>query len=113
MIPNLISTAVDESELLARFIFSRSHIRTSDSTLKPDAFIPPINLELSVTRHIGLSVEEIWLAGTNARPSITLYGRADLQAIDARNTSLQVSSDPPPKNHAIITGCRERNLHRK
>jgi len=109
----LISTVVQDSEWLARFIFSRSHIRTSDNTAKPDAFVPPLSLELSVTRHIGLSDEEIWQEGTNARPSATLYGRADLQAVDARNTSLQVSPDPPPKNHAIITGWPTEKPARK
>jgi len=95
---------IDDDEWLARFILYSRWIRGSDNTVKQDAFIPPQNSELSVTRHLDLSEEELWQAGqvvANTRPS-TLYGRADLQAITARNQSLEVRAASPPKNHAII-----------
>lgn len=98
---------VRDDEKLARYIFSSSHIRTSDSTVKPEAFSPPRDLRLSVTRHLDLNEENLWRLGRNAgirRPDSKLYGRADLQAIVPRNQSLDVESDPLPDNqeHAVV-----------
>src|SRR5436853_7923988 len=98
---------VDDDEWLARFVFSRGHIRASDNTVKADAFIPPQNLELSVARHLNLSSDEIWGAGmeiSKSRPAVTLCGRADIQATSARRQFLNVRSQPPPKYHAVIYG---------
>ena len=41
-------------EWLARFILRKEHVR-ADGTVKPDPFIPYKHIELSVTRHLGLS----------------------------------------------------------
>jgi hypothetical protein len=53
-------TEIDEAELLMRFVLRRQWIRRN-GTVKQDAFIPPSDLELSVTRHIGLSDDDICL----------------------------------------------------
>jgi hypothetical protein len=96
---------VSDSELLARFVLFSGWFR-ANGTVKQDAFIPPPNLQLSVTRHTGLSESELWdigLAVAEARPA-RFYGRADLLADSARNSRLKVESTPTPKNHANITG---------
>lgn len=103
-----VTKPVADDEWLARFVYSKSHVRSSDGTVKPDAFIPsPKNLELSVIRHLNLSEKELWNIGYeigSSRPA-TLYGRADLQAHTARNLMLNVlPANSPPKNHAVITG---------
>lgn len=99
-------TPVTDSEVLARFVLSRGWIRSSNGTVKPDAFIPYPWPDLSVTRHVGLSIEEIWQIGqtvADSRPA-TLYGRADIQALSVTNQSLQIVPTREPKNHANITG---------
>jgi hypothetical protein len=101
-----VNEKIVDDEWLARFILYSRWIRSSDNTVKQDAFIPPQDSELSVTRHLDLSEAELWKTGqavANTRSS-TLYGRADLQAIATRNQSLEVRPDFPPKNHAIIIG---------
>ena len=45
---------VTADELLARFITDKDWFR-ADLTIRQDAFIPPKDLQLSVTRHLNLS----------------------------------------------------------
>lgn len=103
---NPSSPPVTDDEFFARFILFRGWIRSSDSTVRPDAFIPHPYPALSVTRHIGLTTEEIWQIGqtvADTRPA-TLYGRADVQVLHARRQSLRIVPTPEPKNHANVTG---------
>lgn len=96
---------VSDDELLARFIFQRNHIR-SDQTVKANAFIPHPWPNLSVTRHVGLTKEELWEAGreiAEERPA-TLYGRADVHASTITTQSLNIVPTATPRNHANITG---------
>jgi hypothetical protein len=96
---------VSDEESLARFIFQGNHIR-ADHTVKPNAFIPYPYPNLSVTRHIGLTEEELWETGrgiANERPA-TLYGRADFRAIAVVKQSLHIVPTETPRNHANITG---------
>ena len=100
--------SVADSELLARFVTSSRWIRSSDNTIRQDAFIPHPYPDLSVTRHKDLSPEQIWRIGTdiaNARP-VPLYGRADLSCFNVRRQKLFVEPRPTPENlnHASITG---------
>lgn len=105
---------VDANELLARFILFSKHIRANDGTIKPDALIPHPHRELSVTRHIDATQDEIWEAGAavaRAR-SRTLYGRADVAAHDFMEKLLVVKPDPildhpslpDNPNHANVSG---------
>lgn len=88
-------TSVDSDESLARFVVFSKWIRSSDKTIKPDAFIPHPYEDLSVTRHAqpnNLSERELWEIGqdvANSRKS-TLYGRADIRAITVRQQKLDV-----------------------
>lgn len=75
-------------------------------TIKPDAFIPYPWPNLSVTRRLELTDTELWAIGqqiADQRPA-TLYGRADVQAIDVRKQSLAITPTKEPRNHADISG---------
>jgi hypothetical protein len=113
MSEELDDNSIKDDELLARFILNKRWIRRTDSTPRPDAFIPPSDLNLSVTRHKGLSEKDIWRLGKNIadtvaqkRVNVKLEGRADLQVNDVHNHTLNVEAHPLPENanHAHITG---------
>ena len=99
---------VGDDEHLARFAFSKRHFRRIDNTIKPEALLPTPWTQLSVTRHLGLSPTQIWEVGCGiarvggAGRELTLYGRADILAQDARSLGLEVNPDEPPPNHANI-----------
>ena len=99
--------AVSSDESLGRFILQKNHFR-NDLTVKPDAFIPYSRTELSVTRHIGLSVSQIWEIGWEVALKIgkPLFGRADIKASIFENQKLTVIADPLPNNpnHANVKG---------
>lgn len=100
-------------EKLARFVFSRNHVR-SNGSVKGDAFMPPPDLQMSVTRHIGFSELQIWNAGQSAADEInskrapdkkiTLRGRADFLVKHAQVSGLEVVDFEPPPNHAHVQG---------
>jgi hypothetical protein len=102
---------VSPEEIVARFVRSRHWIRASDDTVKPDAFMPPSDLNLSVTRHIGLSEELLWKIGQEVvreiaeKGSAALIGRADLlvKAIPPplKTEAAAIARNP---NHAHLTG---------
>jgi hypothetical protein len=106
MTGEIVPSAVGDKESLARFILSSRYIRNSDQTVKPDAFIPSPHPDLSVTRHLYLSEDEIWRTGQGVADTgmKTLYGRADFHASDARKQLLEIKSDASLNNpnHAII-----------
>src|SRR3954463_5345947 len=102
---------VGANEWLARFVTVDKWIR-ADQTIRADAFIPPKDLELSVTRHLNFSEEELWAIGkdvvkelSKSRPA-TLHGRADISVAHVLQQRLRAESDPLPKNrnHAHIAG---------
>lgn len=100
---------VADDELLARFILFNRWVR-KDGTLRQDGFMPqPLDLKLSVTRHIDLSDLALWQLGqavADAIPTAILYGRADLKVVDVKRQTLQVDVAPLPENlnHANIAG---------
>jgi hypothetical protein len=95
-------------EILARYITSSRWFRSNDQTVKPDAFIPQDDLELSVNRHINLDEEGIWKIGNIIASSIprTLHGRADIETSAVNSCSLNVLPQPVSNNnnHAVIVG---------
>lgn len=101
-------TSIAAEELLARFILFSKWIRSSDQTVKPEAFIPHPYPDLSVTRHKDLPIEDLWRIGqeiADARPA-TLYGKANVTAEQVRQRKLDVDPRPVPDNlnHACIIG---------
>ena len=71
---------VGPDERLARFVLFSKHFRSADHTVKSDAFIPHPNVDLSMTRHLQATAEELWGEGQRiaAARRATLYGRADV-----------------------------------
>ena len=97
------------NELLARYITSSRWFRRHDRTVKQDAFIPPENpLELSVTRHLNLTEDNLWSIGKGIVKDTTrtLHGRADVETDHVLAQKLSVVSQPVPDNpnHANIVG---------
>jgi hypothetical protein len=98
---------VSPDETLARFIIFSKHFRSSNNTVKPDAFIPHPQTELSVTRHRQATNDEIWQEGERvaALRSTTLYGRADVTAAVFTDEELSVVPKPiipENPNHADV-----------
>jgi hypothetical protein len=92
---------VESGELLARFVLFSRHFRSSDRTVKPDAFMPHPLIELSLTRHRDITDVELWREGervTSLRKEATLYGRADVSVSAFTNQGLRVEAKPIPEN---------------
>ncbi|MFZ0827136.1 MAG: hypothetical protein WAO02_06910 [Verrucomicrobiia bacterium] len=102
---------VSSDERLARFVTVEKWLR-ADKTVRQDAFIPPKDLNLSVTRHLRLSQEQLWqigqavVDGLSAKHHATLFGRADLTVAAVTKTALRVDPAPILANpqHTHITG---------
>ncbi len=101
-------TEVHDRERLSRFLLFSKWLSVVQRRVKPDAFIPHPRTELSVFCTEGLSEPEIWTAGeqvvSSRADNATLYGRADLKALDIRRNKLQVVRDDIPPRHANIIG---------
>src|SRR5262249_7096655 len=82
---------VGGDELLARYVFSGRHLR-GDGTVRPDAFMPPQDLEMSVTRHLSATDAEIWAIGYSVakQRSKSLFGRADVNVSACHRNKLRV-----------------------
>jgi hypothetical protein len=95
MTENAQTVPVLPDENLARFVTTSSWLR-ADRTVKPDAFIPPKDLQFSVTRHLDLSEEQLWQIGRAVvsvvaeKRTASLHGRADLHARTVSSFSLIV-----------------------
>jgi hypothetical protein len=98
---------VGNEEWLARFIVRREHVRP-DGTVKPDPFIPYKWVKLSVTRHTGLSEDQLWVAGEIVANQVEkpLQGRGDTQAKVFVRQRLRVDAAPVAENmnHANVVG---------
>jgi len=97
---------VEPDELLARFILFSRHIRQSDGTIKPDAFVPHPHTDCSVSRHTGIPEHDLWGLGKSVaiQRNRTLYGRADIVAEEVRRfRPLDLVAAEPPPNHVNIT----------
>ena len=112
---------VDDQEILARYCYSSRDFNKSGDTVRAKAFLPPTDLELSVTRHGRLSDSEIWAIGEDIalERRQPLHGRADLSASATRAASqdavLDVLSAPIGNNlnHAHIVGWPSEKSKRK
>jgi len=107
--------------LLARFITDPGWLH-SDNSIRADAFIPPKDLNLSVTSHMGIEEKHLWEIGVGVAaqvarsrsPTCRLVGRGDISCSDVRSQSLLVQAAPLPENpnHVHISGWPEKP-HRK
>jgi len=98
---------LSDDEMLARFVLKKEWIRP-DSTIKQDAFIPPKDLQLSVTRHAGISTEKLIETGKfiAAETSLEFLGRADIETRAVVKNALKAVAWPLAnnQNHAHIVG---------
>ncbi len=101
---------VDPKETLTRYLISKSHFRKASQTVKPDAFVPHPHSELSTTRLLSMTDEEIWAVGEDVAVSIDppkrLYGRSDVLASTFLGLDLKIVASPllENQNHADVTG---------
>lgn len=98
---------VGASEVLARYVLQSSHVRRSNQSVKPDAFVPHPHKDLSVTRHLRATEDELWSVGQAIAVArgITLYGRGDISASHCMAQRLSVKAAPIEKNpnHANVS----------
>jgi hypothetical protein len=98
---------LSDDEMLARFVLKKEWIR-KDSTIKQDAFIPPKDLQLSVTRHARISTEQLIETGKSvaAETSLEFHGRADIEVQVVVKNALKAVAWPLAKNqnHAHVIG---------
>ncbi len=98
---------VTDGELVTRYLMFRKWYR-EDQTIKHEAFIPPRDLELSVTRLLDASDAELWQIGAHValKRSTDLHGRADLAVHVFAGEQLSVQADAlsDNPNHAKVTG---------
>lgn len=106
---------VSSDECLCRFITVPKWVR-ADKTIRSDAFFPPGDLNLSVTRRRELTEEQLWRLGQRVAMQVTgnsratFPGRADLFAAEVIAVNLNVEAAPRPDNpnHAHISGWPEK-----
>ena len=103
-----VADPVGNTELLARFVLFENRVR-ADGTVKPEAFMPPTSLELSVTRHKEAATAQLWERGevVAAASNRNLVGRADIAAGAVRAVRpLDVIAAPleSDSNHAHVIG---------
>jgi hypothetical protein len=101
-------TPLSDDEMFARFVLKKEWLRKIDNSVKQDAFIPPKDLQLSVTRHAGISTEQLIETGKSvaAETSLDFLGRADIEARAVVKNALKAVAWPLAKNqnHAHIIG---------
>lgn len=101
-------TPLSDDEMLARFVLKKEWIRKTDNTPKQDAFIPPKDLQLSVTRHAGISTEQLIETdkAVAVETSLQFLGRADIEAGAVIKSALKAVAWRLAKNqnHAHIIG---------
>jgi len=106
--------SLQDDEVVIRFVVSKRNIR-QDKTVKPEAFMPPKSLDLSVTHVANRSMQAIWERGhavakshaIAAKREIRLIGGAELTSRDVRAAHpLDVVEAPIPEDqwHAHIVG---------
>jgi hypothetical protein len=100
---------IDDNEILGRYLFSKTHFSSQNNIVKSSAFMPPVDLHLSVFRTKGLDEKAIWDIAENeiikkATSPCTLYGRADILSMKVKSTGLEIDPDNIPPRHANIIG---------
>lgn len=108
----LATVPVNDDERLARFVLDKRWLPKIGGDVNARAILAYKYVELSVSRHSGLSETELWGLGRDvARErsekesrALSLLGRADFLAGTARDQKLDVKPDEPPRNHANVVG---------
>jgi hypothetical protein len=112
---------VSGSNELARYLTSHSHFSIEKKIVKPNAFMPMLNLqknmlETSVFKINKLKNDEIWRLGIDhviGKTDKTLYGRAELKGENVQGFGLVVEVDDNPPRHGTINGWPEKKSEQK
>ena len=113
-----VSKEINDHETIARYITNKRWYSREKNIVKPQAFMPPSDLRLSVFRIDNLSELEIWKIGfkkviAKMNQPRNLHGRADIQALKILENNLQIDPDNIPPRHANIIGWPELKEERK
>jgi len=113
----LLNSTVGPEESLGRYL-QKGYYSSEKNSVKPQAFMPPPNLHLSVFRIDGLQWEEIWEIGQikvmDAMPKPReLRGIADVKALKVQENGLEIEPDNIPPRHANIIGWPEEKEKQK
>jgi hypothetical protein len=109
---------VDPKESLTRYIVEKSYYRSTDETVRHNAFMPPANNRaLSVFRISDLPQDEVWDLGelyVAAPRNKLLLGRADIFASNVFSKGLGITPThrPHPRHANIINWPVEREYQR-
>jgi hypothetical protein len=111
-----IPDIVEPHEPLARFLTHRTQFSRQNNRVKTVAFMPPADMRLSVFRVHGLGSEKIWEIGEEIvvhQTAKTLYGRAEIKALEVSKNGLYVDPDNIPPRHANILGWPQEKSKQK
>jgi hypothetical protein len=99
---------VGNTETLSRFILFSRHIRSSDETIRAEAFVPHPREELSVNRDLKATDQETWNVGRMVarKRSRTLYGRGDTLAATYISQQLTATAAPLDDNPNHVNICK-------
>jgi len=95
------------SDQLSRFLTQSNHFRRTDNTVTHKAFMPPLDLKLSVFQTRDLDEPVVWALGEGG--SRNLYGRATITVSAVSDTGLTLDPDNDPPRHANITGWPQKS----
>jgi hypothetical protein len=97
----------EPDDLLARFLLQKSHFKKAENRATAEAFMPPLDLKLSVYLVTSLSTPEIWMLGKGVldeHRQPRLYGRADVRVAAVQGQKLKAIRDDDPPRHVNVTG---------
>ncbi len=113
----VLPSIVNPNESLGRYLTQKNHFSRRDNAVRTLAFMPPLNLRLSVFRVVGLKLDEVWEIGQKEIIDVlpqpkTLYGMADIKASKVREFDLEIEPSNTPPRHADICGWPEKAKHK-
>jgi hypothetical protein len=97
----------DPDDLLARFLLQKNHFKRAGNRPIPEAFMPPLDLKLSVYQITNLPEMDIWTLGRGVlreHPQPRLYGRADVRVGVVHDQKLKAIRDDNPPRHVNVVG---------
>ncbi len=113
-----VSSVVSGSESLSRYIIDKNYYRSSDKTVKHNAFMPAKNGTTSIYRIGDLAEGKIWRIGVQyvaKKRGKPLLGRADILASKITKYGLKIEPDicPHPRHANIIDWPDEEGSKRR
>jgi len=107
-----LSEKVDLKESIGRYLPEKSYFSTKYDSVKPKAFIPTRDLQLSVYRIDGLEWVEIWEIGQKQVIDVMLtpkllHGIAKIKAGKFIENGLVIDPDNSPPRHATVRNWPE------